>query len=48
MMISVELIKYFIPLLEERGYKEKAQELSKRLESLMGSEGKEPGMLRRK
>jgi hypothetical protein len=48
MMISVELIKYFIPLLEERGYKEKAQELGKRLESLMGSEGKEPGMLRRK
>ena len=48
MMISVELIKYFIPLLEERGYQEKAQELSKRLESLMGSESKEPGSLRRK
>jgi hypothetical protein len=48
MMISVELIKYFIPLLEERGYQEKAQELSKRLESLMGSESKEPGTLRRK
>jgi hypothetical protein len=48
MMISAELIKYFIPLLEERGYKEKSQELSKRLESLMGSESKGPGMLRRK
>ncbi len=38
MMISVEMIRYFIPLLEERGYQEKAQELKLRMEKYMGPE----------
>ncbi len=37
MMISIEMIRYFIPLLEERGYQERAQELKLRMESLLGS-----------
>ncbi|WP_026954875.1 glycosyltransferase family 117 protein [Algoriphagus vanfongensis] len=47
MMISIEMIKYFIPLLEERGYQEKAQELKLRLESLIGQESRAPGVLDR-
>jgi hypothetical protein len=38
MMISIEMVKYFIPLLEERGYQEKAQELKLRMGSLLGAE----------
>ncbi|NVJ85855.1 MAG: DUF2723 domain-containing protein [Algoriphagus sp.] len=38
MMISIEMIRYFIPLLEERGYEEKAEELRTRMESLLGPE----------
>ena len=38
MMISVEMVKYFIPLLEERGYQEKAQELKLRMEKFLGPE----------
>jgi hypothetical protein len=48
MMISIEMVKYFIPLLEERGYQEEAQKLKLRLESLIGSEGSQPGVLERK
>jgi hypothetical protein len=48
MMISIEMIKYFIPLLEERGYQEKAQELKLRLESLIGQESQSPGVLDRR
>ncbi|RIW12912.1 DUF2723 domain-containing protein [Algoriphagus lacus] len=48
MMISIEMVKYFIPLLEERGYQEEAQKLKLRLESLIGSESAEPGVLERK
>lgn len=48
MMISIEMVKYFIPLLEERGYQEKAQELKLRLESLIGAESSQPGILERK
>jgi hypothetical protein len=36
MMISVEMIRYFIPLLEERGYQEKAQALKLRMEQFLG------------
>jgi hypothetical protein len=38
MMISIEMVRYFIPLLEERGYQEKADELKARLTAYMGSE----------
>lgn len=38
MMISVEMVKYFIPLLEERGYQEKVQELKLRMEKFLGPE----------
>lgn len=48
MMISIEMVKYFIPLLEERGYQEEAQKLKLRLESLIGTESSEPGILQRK
>ena len=48
MMISIEMVKYFIPLLEERGYQEKAQELSQRLNSLLGSESQGPSRLQRR
>lgn len=48
MMISIEMVKYFIPLLEERGYQEKAQELKLRLETLIGEESATPGMLDRR
>jgi hypothetical protein len=47
MMISIEMVKYFIPLLEERGYQEEAQKLKLRLESLIGSESAQPGVLER-
>jgi len=48
MMISIEMVKYFIPLLEERGYQEEAQNLKLRLESLIGTESAQPGMLERR
>jgi MFS family permease len=48
LLMSIEMIKYFIPLLEERGYQEKSQELKKRLESLIGKESEEPSSLRRR
>ena len=48
MMISIEMVKYFIPLLEERGYQEKAQELSLRLNSLLGTESRGPSRLQRR
>ncbi|MGM0944607.1 MAG: glycosyltransferase family 117 protein [Bacteroidota bacterium] len=48
MMISIEMVKYFIPLLEERGYQEKAQELKLRLEDFVGSESNQPGVLQRR
>jgi hypothetical protein len=38
MMISVEMVKYFIPLLEERGYEEKAEELKTRLSKFIDTE----------
>lgn len=38
MMISVEMVKYFIPLLEERGYEEKALELKTRLSKFVDTE----------
>ncbi len=48
MMISIEMVKYFIPLLEERGYQEEAQNLKLRLESLIGAESAAPGVLERR
>ncbi|SFN63090.1 Protein of unknown function [Algoriphagus ornithinivorans] len=48
MMISIEMVKYFIPLLEERGYQDKAQELSLRLNSLLGTESQGPSRLQRR
>lgn len=48
LLVSIEMIKYFIPLLEERGYQEKALELKKRLESLIGKESEEPSTIRKR
>jgi hypothetical protein len=48
MMISIEMVKYFIPLLEERGYQEEAQSLKLRLENLIGIESAQPGVLERR
>ncbi|MBN7812973.1 DUF2723 domain-containing protein [Algoriphagus sp. H41] len=48
MMISIEMVKYFIPLLEERGYQEEAQSLQSRLQSLIGADSAAPGMLERR
>ncbi|GAA0881109.1 DUF2723 domain-containing protein [Algoriphagus jejuensis] len=48
MMISIEMVKYFIPLLEERGYQEEAQNLKLRLESLIGADSAAPGRLERR
>jgi hypothetical protein len=48
LLMAIEMIKYFIPLLEERGYQEKAQDLKKRLESLIGKQSEEPGSLIRR
>jgi MFS family permease len=48
LLMSIEMIKYFIPLLDERGYQEKALELKKRLESLIGKESEEPSNIRRR
>lgn len=45
MMISIEMVKYFIPLLEERGYQEKAQELKLRMGSLLGAEESSGGSI---
>jgi hypothetical protein len=45
MMISIEMVKYFIPLLEERGYQERAQELKLRMGSLLGAEESGGGSL---
>jgi hypothetical protein len=42
------MIKYFIPLLEERGYTEKSLDLKKRLESLIGKESEDPSTIRRR
>ncbi|MDF2157352.1 DUF2723 domain-containing protein [Algoriphagus sp. CAU 1675] len=47
MMISIEMVKYFIPLLEERGYEEKAGDLQIRLEQLLGAEANSRGALQR-
>jgi hypothetical protein len=38
MMISVDMVKYFIPLLEERGYEEKSEELKTRLKKYVDVE----------
>lgn len=48
LLVSIEMIKYFIPLLEERGYQEKALDLKKRLESMIGKESEEPSTIRRR
>jgi hypothetical protein len=48
LLVSIEMIKYFIPLLEERGYQEKAIDLKKRLESLIGKESEEPSSIQRR
>jgi len=48
LLVSIEMLKYFIPLLEERGYTEKSLELKKRLESLIGKESEDPSTIRRR
>lgn len=48
MMISIEMVKYFIPLLEERGYQEKAQELKLRMEQFLGPQQSGGGVLQRR
>ena len=45
LLVSIEMIKFFIPLLEERGYTEKSIDLKKRLESLIGKESEDPSTL---
>lgn len=48
MMISVEMVKYFIPLLEERGYTEKAQQLKTRLSEFVDTEDSGESRIQRK
>ncbi len=48
LLVSIEMVKFFIPLLEERGYTEKSIELKKRLESLIGKESEDPSTIRRR
>ena len=48
LLVSIEMVKFFIPLLEERGYTEKSLELKKRLESLIGKESEDPSTIRRR
>uniref|UniRef100_UPI0040473143 glycosyltransferase family 117 protein n=2 Tax=Algoriphagus sp. TaxID=1872435 RepID=UPI0040473143 len=48
MLVAIEMIKYFIPLLEERGYQEKGQALKERLEKWIGNESEEPSSIRRR
>jgi hypothetical protein len=48
MMISIEMVKYFIPLLEERGYQEEAQALKLKLEGLIGPNESSGGMIQRR
>jgi hypothetical protein len=48
LLVSIEMIKYFIPLLEEQGYTEKSLDLKKRLESLIGKESEDPSTIRRR
>ena len=45
LLVSIEMVKFFIPLLEERGYTEKSLDLKKRLESLIGKESEDPSTL---
>lgn len=47
MMISIEMVKYFIPLLAERGYEEESEALNQRLESLIGQDSRSPSILKR-
>ena len=46
LLVSIEMVKFFIPLLEERGYTEKSLDLKKRLESLIGKESEDPSTIR--
>ncbi|KAI9550200.1 hypothetical protein GHT06_003572 [Daphnia sinensis] len=48
MMISVEMVKYFIPLLEERGYEEKAEELKARLSRFIDTEESDTSRIQRR
>lgn len=48
LLVSIEMIKFFIPLLEERGYTEKSLDLKKRLEGLIGKESEDPSTIRRR
>jgi hypothetical protein len=48
LLVSIEMIKFFIPLLEERGYTEKSIDLKKRLESLIGKESEDASTIRRR
>jgi hypothetical protein len=48
LMISIEMIKYFIPLLKEEGYPKEAEELRKNLEKWIGAESNEPSSFDRR
>jgi hypothetical protein len=48
LLVSIEMIKFFIPLLDERGFTEKSLDLKKRLESLIGKESEDPSTIRRR
>ena len=48
LLVSIEMVKFFIPLLEERGYTEKSLDLKKSLESLIGKESEDPSTIRRR
>ena len=47
-LISIEMIRYFIPLLEERGYEDRADKLAARLEQFLGPQESNGSMLDRK
>lgn len=48
LLVSIEMVKFFIPLLQERGYTEKSLDLKKRLESLIGKESEDPSTIRKR
>jgi hypothetical protein len=47
-MISIEMLKFFIPLLDERGYKEESEKLKIELEKILGPGSAGGGLLDRR
>ncbi|MHA7128164.1 protein O-mannosyl-transferase family [Algoriphagus namhaensis] len=46
-LISIEMVRYFVPLLQERGYQERADEYKLRLEKILGPQDWGDEMIRR-